>query len=49
VSNLNSQLKLIHLSDADNLDIDIGMELAGIGRVADEARHLLFQQVDIFE
>jgi hypothetical protein len=40
MTNLDTKLKLVHLSNANNLDVDIRVELAGVDRVANEAHHL---------
>jgi hypothetical protein len=49
VQDFHPQFELVHLRNANHLDLDIGEEVAVVGWVPDECDHLLLQGVDIFE
>jgi hypothetical protein len=49
VADFNTKFKLVHLCDADNLDVGIRMEVAVVRGVSEEALHLQLQEVDVLE
>jgi hypothetical protein len=49
VSNIASELELVHFSNADNLDLKVRMEVTAIHGIAKKSQHLLFESVDIFK
>lgn len=49
MSNLHPQFKLVHLGNTDDLNFNVGMEIAAVSWILNEELKFLFQGIDIVE
>jgi hypothetical protein len=49
MTNFNAELQFVHLSNANNLDLNLRMEVTAVERVANKGEQLLLQSINIFK
>lgn len=49
MTNLHAEFELVHFSNADHFDLDIGMEVTAVYRISHKCNQLLLESIDILE